>query len=117
MLTSCGAHYKVAESCNDYAETLGVPQPGMCQVWRSRLFTCVGSGTGGGVGSGAGAGVGGGVFRAGGSVANSRAADRFDQFARLQGSTPIVAQSQELGDLFEFFSHRNPIVLGHQPSF
>ena len=64
--------------------------------------TAYGSGGGVAVGGGIGGGVGGGVFRAGGVAANGREVDRIEMFARLQGAPPVVARSQELGDLFEY---------------
>ncbi len=46
----------------------------------------------------------GGIFHVGGGVANRNDRDRFQfqQFAQLQSTTPVVAQSRELGDLFEY---------------
>ena len=43
------------------------------------------------MGAGSGSGVGGGIFRVGGGVAQA-----------LESTTPIVATSRELGDLFEY---------------
>jgi cell division protein FtsB len=55
-------------------------------------------GIGGGVGAGYGGGVGGGVFRVGGGLPH------FDATAAAQSleTTTTVAQTQELGDLFEY---------------
>jgi hypothetical protein len=57
----------------------------------------IGSGSGGGVGTGRGAGVGGGTFSM-----NGRAFNQLQNFAALQSTTPAVAESRELGDLFEY---------------
>jgi len=59
----------------------------------------IGSGSGGGYGPGSGGGVAGGVFRVG-----KAAIPRFDATAAAQSleTTTTVAQTQELGDLFEY---------------
>jgi hypothetical protein len=90
----------------EFAKLNGPPQPTVINGAPASpgdqvAGTIGGLSSGGGVGSGGGR-VGGGVFPAGGLVVNGRNLSRLQNFAALQSTTPTVAESRELGDLFEY---------------